>query len=405
MPRTRKSGEGGLYFDKSRNLWIGVVDVGFDENGKRKQKRVSSRLQSVARTKLDQVKVEINSHGSPLGNQTVAEWGAFWLESFKLRKPQTFRTYGSLLRTWVLPVIGRKNIKDVRPSDLRRIYDEMRAAGKSSSTALKTHTMLSSMFEGARLERLVSSNVVRDIRPPKAAKTGRDTFTPEETLSLLEQAESARDGSKWVISLYAGLRQGERLGATIDNVDLRRGMFTVGWNLVEGNYEHGCDGSCGRKAAGHCPDKRLLIPEGIDVHLLKGRLMLVPPKSGETRTFPIPDSLVRLLDSHIASLSDRPNPFGLLWPAADGSPMLPKEDQAEWKALLSAAKVNRPAATTHWARHTAISDHTAAGTPERVTGEITGQKTLGTVQRYQHVASQDTSTAMDKLWERRQLES
>jgi integrase len=406
MPRTRKSGDGGLYFDAKRKLWVGVVDNGLTPEGKRRQRRVTSKSQSVARAKLDSLKSEIAVHGSPLGNRKVAEWGAFWLEGYKYRKPQTYRTYESLLKTWVLPAIGRRNMKDIRASDLRRIYDALRAADKSTSTALKVHTMLSSMFEAARLERIVPANVTKDIRPPKAAKSVRNTFTPDETLRLLRAADGLPDGSKWVVSLYAGIRQGERLGATLDSVDVDRGLFTVQWNLVEGNYEHGCEGDCGRKHPGHCPQKRLLIPEGMDCRVLTGRLMLVPPKSGESRTFPLRAELVTMLERHMDRLTLRDNPHGLLWPARDGSsPMTGREDQAEWSALLRAAGVDRPTATTHWARHTAVSDLTAAGVPERVTGEIVGHRSPGITGRYQHVSSRDASDAMEKLGDRRQSQS
>lgn len=413
MPRVRKSGDGGLYFDKTRNLWIGSIDNGFDENGKRKVARVSSRLQSVARTKLDNLKTEINTHGSPLGNKTVAEWGAFWLDGYKYNKPQTFRTYQSLLKSWVYPAIGRRNVKDVRPSDLRVIYDSMRSKGKSSSSAAKVHTMMSAMFEAAKADKLVATNVVRDIKPPKAAKVARDAFAPNETLALLAAAAGepsqglagVRDASKWFVSLYAGLRQGERLGATVDCVDLRRNQFTVRWNLVEGNYEHGCAGECSAKAPGHCPAKRLLIPEGMEYRLLKGRLLLVPPKSGEPRTFPLLPSLANMLDQHIAALYDRPNPHGLLWPAEDGSPMSGRTDQAEWRALLAAAGIDRPTATTHWARHTAISDMTASGTPDRTIGEVVGHRSPGVTGGYQHTAMLDALEAMNLLQQRRQLES
>lgn len=405
MPRKRQSGEGGLYFDNKRQLWIGVVDIGLTPDGRRRQKRVTSRSQATARRKLEDVKKEIQDHGSPLGTKTVAEWGAFWVEGYKRGKPQTYRTYMSLLDTWVLPRIGRKKVKDVRPSDLRMIYDAMRADGKSGSSIVKVHTMLSSMFEAARLERLVSVNVVKDIKAPKATKPQRDTFTPDETLRILEAAKLHPDGSKWMVSLYAGIRQGERLGATLDSIDFETGMFTVRWNLVEGNYDHGCGGTCGKKHPGHCPQRRLIIPEGIECVPLVGRLMLVPPKSGEARTFPLPAALVGELERQVQRLALGENPHGLLWPAPDGSPVVAKEDQAEWQMLLGEAKVNRPGATTHWARHTAISDLTAAGVPERVTGEIVGHRSPGVTGRYQHVASKDAADAMGKLGERRQLES
>jgi integrase len=401
VPRIRKSGDGGLYHDAKRDLWIGVVDIGFTPEGKRKQKRVTSRSQSTARDKLREVLDQVATTGSPLGNSTVAQWGAVWVEGFKDGKPQTYRTFKSLLKTWVFPVIGRKNVKDVRPSDMKRIYDNIKLAGRAGGTALKVHNVMSAMFEAARLERLTTVNVTKSIRPPRAAKTNRGTLSPDETGRILEA--SRVDGSKWWVSLYAGIRQGERLGATIDSIDFNRSLFTVQWNLVEGNYEHGCDGQCGKKASGHCPQKRLLIPDGMDSVLLGGRYMLVPPKSGEPRTFPLTIPLLDMLERHIISLQSQPNPHGLLWPNPDGTPISGRRDQEQWRALLVAAEVDRPAATTHWARHTAISDMSAAGVVDRTIGEMVGHKSPGVTGRYQHVSSQDAAEGMRKLGERRQV--
>jgi integrase len=435
MPRKRKTGDGALYPVRGHGCgrvdgewkcgkrpaecpravvvkWKGVVDLGFSPDGTRLQKAVTSKSQSVTRKKLDELMDEIKKTGSPLGNQKVAEWGASWLSTVLVKKPQTYRTYKSILETWVFPAIGRKNVKDVRPSDLQRIYSDMRAAGKASSTLLKAHNTMSSMFEAARLERLTPENVTRAVRPPKALKAARDTFAPDETLKLLEAASRTPDGSKWAVSLYAGIRQGERLGATIDSVDLDRGLFTVQWNLVEGNYAHGCPDPTrcfvthrakrpGIKSPGFCPQKRLIIPEGISVIPLLGRYMLVPPKSGESRTFPLLPRMVDMLRDHIESLGDRAQPFGLLWPDLDGNPVEPRADQEEWKQLLKLAEVKRHLATTHWARHTAISDFTAAGVPERVTGEIVGHRSPGITGRYQHVSSKDAADAMGKLGDRR----
>jgi len=405
MPRTRKTGEGGLYYDKNRDLWIASVDIGFDKDGKRKQKRVSSRSQTIARKKLDALKLEIDNHGSPLGNQTVAEWGVSWLDDFKHKKPQTYRTYASLLKTWVNPIIGRKNLKEVRPSDLKRIYDSMRAAGKSTSTSRKVHQMLSGLFESARKDRLVSYNVVKDVTPPSAAKSARNAFTREQTAAIIHASSMFRDGTKWAVSLKAGIRQGERLGATVDAVDLRTGLFMVKWSLVEGNYDHGCGGTCSAKAAGHCPQKYLLVPDGMDYRVLKGRLMLVPPKSGEARTFPLTVELYAHLEKHLAQMGDRPNPFGLLWPAEDGSPMTARQDQAEWRALLQVAGIDHPEATTHWARHTAISEMTSSGAADRTIGEIVGHKSPGVTGRYQHTSNLDALEALNRAEGRLQIES
>ncbi len=81
MPRTRKSGDGGLYYVAARNLWVAKFDNGTKPDGSRNQVTVTSRSQSVARAKMQAKKDEIReNNGNPYGNQTVAEWGEYWLE-------------------------------------------------------------------------------------------------------------------------------------------------------------------------------------------------------------------------------------------------------------------------------------------------------------------------------------
>jgi integrase len=254
-PRTRKSGDGGLYYDKKRDLWVGVFDNGTKPDGSRRQVRVTSRSQTEARNKMDAKKAEIKLTGSePFLNRTVAEWGEYWLKEIQQpkMKPGPWRSYNSVWKTWILKPIGKMKVKDVRPSDLRRIYDNINRAGKSDATRLKAHVVMSSMFEAARLEGVTGVNVANNIKPPKVIRgdrAARSTFEPEVTLAILQEALNHRHPTKWIVSLYSGIRQGERLGATVDSVDLERGVFTVKWNLVEGNYEHGCGGTCGKAAA------------------------------------------------------------------------------------------------------------------------------------------------------------
>ena len=40
MPKRRSKGAGAIYFDEKRKLYIGLITLGFDENGKRKRKTV-----------------------------------------------------------------------------------------------------------------------------------------------------------------------------------------------------------------------------------------------------------------------------------------------------------------------------------------------------------------------------
>lgn len=415
MPKKRSPGDGALYFVKSQSLWRGVVDVGFWPDGRRRQRTVTSKTQRGARDKLDVLKREIAEHGAPLDkSMTVEQWAAHWLETVcrpKL-KPKPLASYESVTRSWIVPTIGGKKIGAVKPSDIRAVYAAIRKAGRSSSTALKAHIIMRPMFEDARREGVIGRNVVLDVDAPSAAVSNRGALSTPDALRVLQQAAELPDGTRWWVALLGGVREGERGGATLDSVDLVNNVFTVQWSLTEARFEHGCDGSCGRTRGGSCPQRRLIMADGLEYRQLTGRLCLVRPKSGRPRTFPLIPQLAEALRRYLAATADAPNPHGLIWRNPDGSPITSGADNAEWrKLLLSAGVITDEQAkpkgeradgtpdtpTTHWARHTTATVLMELGVDAKIIGEIVGHASEEITRKYQHVSTPAAREAMEKL--------
>jgi integrase len=214
------------------------------------------------------------------------------------------------------------------------------------------------------------------------------------------------------------MREGERLGATLDSVDLINGLFTVQWSLTEATFEHGCGETqsavwaCGKKRGGSCPQRRLIVADGLEYRQLAGRLCLVRPKSGKPRTFPLIPQLAEALKRYMVATSDMPNPHGLIWRNPDGSPMTSGADNAEWrKVLLSSGIITDEQAkpkgerkegtpdtpTTHWARHTTATVLMELGVDTKIIGEIVGHASEEITRKYQHVSTPAAREAMDKL--------
>ncbi|MEB0286763.1 site-specific integrase [Cryobacterium sp. 10I1] len=415
MPKKRSPGDGALFYIPSKNLWRGVIDIGFTPDGRRKQETVTSRTQRGARDKLNELKEEIKIYGAPLDRRrTVEQWASHWLETVcrpKL-KPKPFAAYESVTRSWIVPVIGKKRMSLVKPSDVREVYQRIAQAGRSSSTALKAHNIMSAMFESARRDGIVGRNVVADVDAPRAAISSRDALPTQDAIKILAAASVRTDGTRWWTALLGGVRQGERLGATLDSLDLDKGLFTIQWSLTEARFEHGCGGKCAVKRGGSCPKRRLILADGLEYRQLDGRLCLVRPKSGKPRTFPLIPQLVEALRRYLAATADRPNPHGLIWRNPDGSPITSGQDSEEWRDLLLAAGVitaeqakplkdqaegTPPAPTTHWARHTTATVLMELGVDARIIGEIVGHASDEITRRYQHVSSAAARDAMDRL--------
>lgn len=421
MPKKRDHGQGALYFVKSEGLYRGVVDVGFWPDGRRRQKTVRSKTKRGAQKKLDEIQDEIDKYGAPLDRaMTVESWANHWLETVcrPKMKPKPYSAYRSNVNVWVVPLIGKKRIAQVKPSDLRTIYKAITDAGRSSTTALKIHNLMSAMLESARLDGIVGRNVARDVVPPKAAVSTRGALATDDALAVLRTAARHVDGTRWWVALLAGMRQGERLGATIDSIDFVNLRFTVQWSLTEATFEHRCGElaggkwPCGKQRAGSCPDRRLIVADGLEYRQLDGRLCLVRPKSDKVRTFPLIPQLAEALKRYLTATADVPNPHGLIWRNADGSPMTATQDNDAWRMLLleaglidaEQAKAPKDRAvgtaeppTTHWARHTTATVLMELGVDAKIIGEIVGHATTQVTQRYQHVSSDAAKAAMEAI--------
>lgn len=416
MPKKRSHGDGGLFYVKSRGLWRGVVDDGFHPDGRRRQRTVTGKTQAIARAKLNTLRDEIRDHGAPLDKAvTVETWAEHWLRTVcePTMKPAALAGYESAVRKWILPPLRKKRVSALKPSDVRSVTQSVTAAGRAVSSAQKVHAVLSSMLEAARMDGLCAKNVAHDVTPPGRGTGGRGALDTEVALRVLQTALGRPDGSRWWFAILTGMRQGERLGATIDSADLATHNFTVQWSLTEVRFRHGCGDTCGKKRAGACPQRKLMAAPGLIHRQLDGRLCIVRPKSGNVRTFPLIPALEDVLTTYLAA-DTRPNPHGLIWRNDDGSPITPEQDQAEWRSILLEAGVitaeqalpprDRPEGTpetptTHFARHTTATVLMELGVDVKVIGEIVGHVDERTTRGYQHVSSVEARRALEALGE------
>ena len=416
MPKKRSHGDGGLYEIKSRGLWRGVVDDGFHPDGRRRQRTVYGRTQREARDKLKELKKELDEYGAPIDKtMTVEKWADIWLRTIcePNMKPSALAGYESAVRRWILPALRKKRVSALKPSDVRATTQAVTDAGRAVSSAQKVHAVLSSMLEDARKDGLCRTNVAHDVTPPGTGENGRGSLETEIALRVLQAALRRPDGVRWWFAILTGMRQGERLGATLDSIDLERHEFTVQWSLTEIRFRHGCGNTCGKKRAGACPGRQLRTAPNLTYEHLDGRLCLVRPKSGKVRTFPLIDALETELTAYLGDIK-RPNPHNLIWRNADGSPITAEQDQAEWRSLLLDAGVitveqakapkdriegTPETPTTHFARHTTATVLMELGVDAKVIGEIVGHVSTRTTRGYQHVSSSAARKALEAISE------
>lgn len=348
MAGRRTRGEGSIYQRESDGRWVGVVDLGW-VGGKRIRRTVTAATLRELRPKFKALK-ELVERGVLTDEMTVEEWMSHWLDKIAPHavKPRTLSTYRGYTETWIVPTLGRRKVRDLRPDHVRAMHEAMRQAGRSETTTRQAHMILRKALADAVHERRIPYNPAEVVKAPRAAKVTHGVLSELEARALLALlTEYGDDGLWWVTSRYLvalvqGLRQGEALGLRWEHVDLTPGREV------------------------------LHLRQAIQRQKGNG-LVVVPLKTkesvGEGRDVPLLAEVAYALHRHRETAPD-----GYVW--GGERPMDPRRDWDVWKGLLwSAGCEDHP---LHAARATSASVLDAAGVSLKTIAEILGHSQITT---------------------------
>lgn len=168
---------------------------------------------------------------------TVEEYLNGWIETFaKGKSASTYATYCTNLRTHIIPFLGKKRLRDLRPADVQKRYGEIMET-RSKKTCLNVHRVLhEALGHAVRLE-IALRNVCDAAIPPTPDAYRIQAPTIEEIERTLAAADTTQYGTLTRVALWCGLRQGELLRLRWPDVDLDQGVLYVR------GAKHGSDGA------------------------------------------------------------------------------------------------------------------------------------------------------------------
>lgn len=180
----------------------------------------------------------------------ISELLTEWLENYEKErvKVRTYSRYEGVIALHILPelgdveagLLGKREIQDFLTR--KRRNGNMRNGGKLSSTSTNLMlTVLNSAFEyGCDME-LIERNPCARLHRSKEEVKKAEAFTKEEQRKL-EKTIVEEDDPRHIgilLCLYTGLRIGELLGLTWQDVDLIRGIVCVDKTVYRGRDEKG----------------------------------------------------------------------------------------------------------------------------------------------------------------------
>lgn len=329
--------------------------------------------------------------------------------------------------------------------------------GRRPGSLLQVHAILRRGLGVAQVRGKVGRNVAADYDPPATPRAKRSALPTAVAESVIRVAGRRRNAARWWVGLSIGPRQGEALGLCWPQVDLDAGTVEIAWQLQRRVWDHGCKDphacgatsgpkdrhgkptsrhrftpcrpasrgprkgrcaqhtgaggcpppcprDCARHAA-HCPDR------------IGGGLVLCRPKTWQEDAEPhivgLAPQVVEALRRHRrAQRAEKkhagnawrkfPHPEGgiadFVFRQPDGAPIDPRQDWAEFQAILAEAGV--PGERVHALRHTAATELLASGVDLAVVQEVLGHAQINTTRGYATVRTAATAAAARVLGDR-----
>jgi integrase len=238
--KRRARGDGGLYWDASRERWIASVTVGHTPAGKRIVRKASDRSKTRALAKLKE-KVRDYEDGlaiAPTG-YTVADAVQYWLEhGLGGRGERTVKMNTWYANKHVLPAIGARKLRDLSVEDVDGWLASKRDVLGTRSLKI-VHSILNRSVKNAMRRDKVKRNVV-DLCEIPEGRTGRPSkaLTLSQADSVLKAADDApiRIRAYVVLSLLTGARTEElrelswsHVVAFDETAQIWSSVLDVGW--------------------------------------------------------------------------------------------------------------------------------------------------------------------------------
>jgi len=303
---------------------------------------------------------------------TYKNWLEEWLNNFiKIsNKQRTFERYKNIIYLHILPHLGDYNIEDLSPIILQKFISNLSKNGnKRTKKGLSSNyingivSIIQNSLKTAHILGLVTDYNADKIKRPKIIEKQVVCFTIYEQKKIEKFiAESNQQKLKGVIlCLYIGLRIGELLALTWNDIDFTKNTLSVTKSCHDGYI----DGK-------HCV------------------IVDTPKTENSIRQIPLSKPIISLLKQLKKTTQSK---YVISY---NSKPILVRSYQRTFELLLKKLKIQHKG--FHALRHTFATRALECGMDVKSLSEILGHKNATiTLNRYAHSLWEHKANMMDKL--------
>ena len=316
-------------------------------DSKKYQREVTRRLKEIT-TSID------TGTYLPSCKLTVGEWLNTWISEYTADwKPLTVSNYSKQIKKHLIPRLGAAKLEDLDTHTIQLFYNSLTKSGLAPKTVKNIHGVLHAALEQAISNGYIHKNPTAGCKLPKVVRPEIKPLEPEEIARMLKEAKKDAYDNLFIVAMFTGMRQGELLGLSWDNVNFKTGRITIKQQL-------------------QCKD---------------GVYFLETPKSGKCRVlFPAPVVMEALKDEQQQQNANKQivgaaweNKFNLVFTDALGKNLVRRTVVKHFKAVIERANIP-PDVRFHDLRHsfavTSLYSGDDVKTVQANLGHATAQFTL-----------------------------
>jgi len=338
-----------------------VLDLG-TVGGRRVRRYVYGRTQREVLLALAELRRDVSSGRDVTApHRSVSQWLDQWLVVKRNDgvRATTFRFYEQLIEAHIKPDLGEVRLDRLSPGDVRSLISAKMGTHLSPTTVAHILRLLRNALGDAENLDLVPRNAAKAVRMPAVPRREAPTLDVAEARRLLSVISGHRLHALFATALVLGLRRGEVLGLSWDDVDFRSDSVRIKASLQR----------------------------------LNGTLQLVPPKTrASASVLATPPGLMKILSRHRVEQQAERLAIGPAWPglplvftSTTGTALEPRNVNREWEKVR--AQAGLPELRFHDLRHSCATLLTALGVHPRVVMEMLRHSEIGvTMNLYSHVS-------------------
>ena len=245
MASKRPDGDGTVR-KRADGRWEGRIVIGHKADGTPIYKSAFAKTQKELMPKLHGLIDEYRGVEVTDCDMTLMEWMEKWLAEYAepTLRASTVRGYRSLIKSYIAPALGDRQLRGIRQKDVQRFYNALKRrrverGGEvvpiADSTVRKAHLLLHEIMDAAVSARFISRNPTNGTKVPKANYAPKAILNEEQLDRFMD---AIRAEPVWYDFFYTeittGLRRGEICGLKWSDLDENSGKLTVRRTVKKG---------------------------------------------------------------------------------------------------------------------------------------------------------------------------